>query len=130
MFVLGLVIFLAALLAPSLVQKNSDQSNLGSSLNLLLKNKIETLGEGVLGTAAKHLPAAPGTEEIEINVQEQKGSEDGQSVEPIREPSEKIKGQTEDLVEMIKNLPQDQVEAIKKQIYQDFCQSLLGGENE
>ena len=48
--------------------------------------------------------------------------------EPITEPVEKIEKQTQTLIESIKKLPEDQVKAIKKQIYKEFCESLLDEE--
>ncbi len=50
--------------------------------------------------------------------------ESGQSAEPIEEPVKNIESQTETLIESLKSLPQDQLEAIKKQVFKEVCQSL------
>lgn len=42
--------------------------------------------------------------------------------EPIGEPVEGIQLRTQDLVDSIKSLPQDQLEAVKKQIFKEICQ--------
>ncbi len=40
---------------------------------------------------------------------------------PIAEPVENIQNQTQRLLESVKNLPQDQVDALKKQICKEVC---------
>lgn len=42
--------------------------------------------------------------------------------EPIAEPVEGIQDQTQSLIESLKQLPQDQLEAVKEQVYQEICQ--------
>ena len=42
--------------------------------------------------------------------------------EPLVEPAENIESQTQALIQMIKDLPADQLEAVKSQIYKEFCQ--------
>jgi len=48
-----------------------------------------------------------------------------QETEPIAEPTENIQKQTQTLIESIKKLPEDQIEAIKKQILKEICEPLL-----
>ena len=45
--------------------------------------------------------------------------------EPISQPVENVQTQTQQLIESIKKLPEDQIEAVKKQIIKDFCQKFL-----
>jgi hypothetical protein len=107
-------------------ENQPDKKRLFSSLGLPIRQKLENLGEDVLGAAVKHLPQAPALEELE----EARKVEEKPKTEPIKEPTQRIQRQTEVLLEMIKRLPQDQVQAIKKQIYKEFCQSLLEEEND
>lgn len=73
---------------------------------------IGTMGEAVLGSAAQSLP--------QIFGQVVKKNEN----EPISQPAENIQNQTQQLMESIKKLPQDQLEAIKKQLLKEFCEQL------
>lgn len=59
---------------------------------------IEKIGEAVLGSAAHSLP--------------------------INQPVENVQSQTQQLLESIKKLPADQLEAIKKQLLKEFCEQL------
>lgn len=45
--------------------------------------------------------------------------------EPINQPVVNIQTQTQQLIESIKKLPEDQIEAVKKQVVKDFCQKFL-----
>lgn len=112
---LSLIALLVVAAVRSLTKQESIQKALITSLGLSVKEKVSEFSENVLGTAVKFLPDAPDWE----------GERDGQEIEPIKQPAEKIRQQTEALLESIKKLPQDQVRAIKKQIYQDFCQRLI-----
>ena len=49
------------------------------------------------------------------------------SNEPIMEPAQNIQEQTQALIESIKRLPEDQIEAIRKQVYKEVCDGLLKG---
>lgn len=45
--------------------------------------------------------------------------------EPIVQPVNNIQKQADQLVESVKNLPEEQLKAVKRQLYQDFCVDLL-----
>jgi len=45
--------------------------------------------------------------------------------EPINQPITNIQTQTQQLIDSIKKLPEDQIEAVKKQVVKDFCQKFL-----
>lgn len=47
------------------------------------------------------------------------------SGEPVAEPIASIQNQSDQLLEAIKKLPEDQLRAVKKQLYQEFCENLL-----
>lgn len=46
----------------------------------------------------------------------------GSKNEPIVQPAGNIQQQSQSLIESIKKLPEDQVEAVKKQLFKEFCQ--------
>lgn len=124
-----LIIIIVALLIISLAKVLTDwqskQKVAGESLKVPtapVKEKIEDLGEDILGKAVEVLPGAPRMEKVDQDNQV------NQETEPIEEPVKNVEKQTEILIETIKELPQEQVEAIKKQIYKEFCEGLLGEE--
>lgn len=80
-----------------------------------VSQKIEDLGEKVLGEMVKKLPNAPDLEKVVVSTEN----------EPIEEPVKKVENQTDQLIESLKQLPQDQLEAIKKQIFKEFCETIL-----
>lgn len=84
------------------------------------------MGEKVLGTVVEKLPKAPNLEEVELEGESVPENQETQEAEPIEEPVQNIQSQTQVLIETIKELPQDQIEAIKKQIYKELCEGLLG----
>jgi len=90
-----------------------------------IKKKLEDVGEKILGETVKHLPKSPDLGKVAgSQTQEDDSSQDGQEVEPIQEPINNVQNQTEKLIEIIKELPQDQINAIKKQIFKDLCEEL------
>ena len=92
--------------------------------------KIENIGENILGTAVKILPNPPVFEDVKDETADGKvlNADDKEDTEPIEEPVKNIEKQTEVIIEQIKNLPKDQVDAIKKQIYKEMCEVLEGEE--
>ena len=119
-FLALMVVFLAKSLAGQ--QNQGDVAGVSISLsNIPLKEKIEDLGGKILGQAIRLLPGAP---QLEIESQE------SEAVEPIEEPVTNIQEQTDNLIEAIKKLPEDQLEATKKQIRKEFCEGLLSEEEE
>lgn len=117
-FLLGLAALLIIVLAKGLADWQTQQKVAGESISLPrlpIKEKIEDFGEKVLGKAIKVLPGAP---DLEVN-------QEDQETEPIEEPVSNVQQQTEALIEAIKKLPQDQLEATKKQLYKEFCEGAL-----
>ena len=107
--------------------------------------KIEDIGESILGAAVKVLPNPPVFEDVKDETSDGKvlNADDKEDTEPIEEPVKNIEKQTEiimleenytspakwrSIIEQIKNLPKDQVDAIKKQIYKEMCEVLEGEE--
>lgn len=89
-----------------------------------LGEKVENLGGMILGKAVGALPNAPQLEEIEKETKQEAEESADQSGEPIAQPVENVREQTESLLETIKELPQEQIEAIKKQIFKEACKRL------
>ena len=48
------------------------------------------------------------------------------SSEPVAEPVASIQKQGEQLIEAVRGLPEDQLRAVRKQLYQELCENLLG----
>ena len=110
-------------LAKTLVKRQQDPEV--KSFQAPIKKKIEDWGEKVLGVVVEKLPKAPNLEEVELEGESAPENQEAQETEPIEEPVKNIQTQTQVLIETIKELPQDQIEAIKKQIYKEFCEKLL-----
>ncbi len=120
-FVIGLIALAVIGLAKGLADWQSQSKVAGESVSLPqvpIKEKVEDLGERVLGEAVKILPGAP----------DLGADQDNQETEPIEEPVKNIEEQTQVLIEAIKKLPEDQIEAIKKQLYQEICEGVLSEE--
>ncbi len=83
--------------------------------------KISNVGEQVLGKAIEVLPGGLELKEkIESQVESlSETSDDGANAE------EKVENKTQEIIEIIKQLPAEQLEAVKKQIFKDFCQEIL-----
>ncbi len=80
-----------------------------------VKEKLEDLGGEILGRSAEILQG--------ISTESKEG--ESQETEPIEEPVKSVQSQTEVLLEMIKKLPEDQLEAVKEQLYQEICEETL-----
>lgn len=111
------IIILVVALVAGVVQNLATKQQEASSFSIQpVKKKVEDFGEQILGEAVKRLPKAP-------DFENEQSTQEG---EPISQPVQNVQNQTQVLVESIKKLPQDQIEAIKKQIYKEFCEKLLG----
>lgn len=60
--------------------------------------------------------------EEKIQISREGQVEQEEEPEPVTEPVENIQVETQTLIESIKKLPEDQIEAIKKQIFKEFCE--------
>ena len=91
--------------------------------------KISDFGEKVLGKAVEVLPGSRGLKE-KITTEDKSSSSTqtmNQNVTQIEEGAqrEKVETKTQEIIEIIKELPAEQLENIKKQIFKDFCQKIL-----
>ncbi len=113
LLLVGIVAGLILLAIKNMVEGQGGQSLIGQPLKLPELSIDTGQIEEILGTASEKI------------LGEKK--EEGETA-PIAEPVEKIQSQTEELIESVKKLPEDQIKAIKEQIYQEFCEGLLEGE--
>jgi len=79
--------------------------------------KISDLGEQILGKTVQVLPGNSVLKEKIITEKESTNTE--------TEKVEKVEIKTQEIIEIIKELPAEQLENIKKQIFKDFCQKML-----
>ena len=105
---LGIGAALLLVLIQSLVSWQQKNAALGIKISL---PKFEGSQENILGAVSKILGKKVDSEELEG--------------EPIAEPVKSIESQTQALIESVKKLPEDQLEAIKVQLFKEFCESLL-----
>lgn len=117
LFIIALVAALVVGVAKDLMAKQEETFRFSIQP---VKKKIEDFGEQILGAAVKKLPKAPDLEKIG----EEEETENNQEVEPIEEPAQNIQNLVDQLIESVKNLPRDQIEAIKKQIYKKLREEL------
>ena len=80
--------------------------------------KVSEFGQDVLGRTVDIIPGSEGLKERFIKVETIKEVEGETKVE-------KIEIQTQEIIKIIKELPQEQAENIKKQIFREFCESIL-----
>lgn len=110
-----LLVGLGAVLILGAVKTFADwQAKRSPTLPELSIEKLQS--EGILGVAREKILGRKQADQIIQETQE---------TEPIAEPAEKVEKQTKDLIETIKQLPQNQMEAIKKQLLKEFCEQFL-----
>jgi len=80
-------------------------------------SKFEEFGEDVLGKAVEILPGSSQLKEKVVEKETQTTS--------TVESTKIIETQTKEIIEIIKQLPQDQMDQLKKQVFKDFCQEVL-----
>jgi hypothetical protein len=119
LLIIGAAALLVLVLARSLTGRGEEVKVNNSPVSLPeipIKEKLEKLGGTILGKTVDLLPGTPTLEE---------GEEESEEAEPIEEPVKNIQLQTDSLIEAIKELPQDQLEAIKEQICKEVCEEIL-----
>jgi len=92
----------------------------GESIQLpgkAVTSKFEEIGEDVLGKAVEILPGSSQLKEKVVEKETQTTS--------TVESTKLIETQTKEIIEIIKELPQDQMDQLKKQVFKDFCQEVL-----
>jgi len=95
----------------------------GTSISLPIQQigeKIAVLGEQVLGKAVEILPISGELKEKIVATPTPVSAE----VE-TEEKIVKVETKTQEIIEIIKELPAQELENIKKQVFKDFCQKIL-----
>lgn len=122
----AVLLFLALRLQDKIPQMISlGGADIVSKIQENVQGKTERIKKGILGNASSVLPGIKQDEKSGEAEKEEGKREQVLGDQPIIEPAQKIESQTQTLIDAIKNLPEDQVLAIKKQIYKDFCAPLL-----
>ena len=99
----------------------------GASISLptqQIGEKITDLGEQVLGKAVEILPGGKGLKE-KMKVENKPTSSVNQNDSQTVTQTEKVETKTQEIIEIIKELPAQELENIKKQVFKDFCQKVL-----
>lgn len=95
----------------------------GASINLptqQIGEKIADFGEQVLGKAVEILPGGGGLKEKILATPTPANAEI-----KTEEKVVKVETKTQEIIEIIKELPAQELENIKKQVFKDFCQKIL-----
>ena len=96
----------------------------GASISLptqQIGEKIVDLGEQVLGKAVEILPGSGGLKEKIVSTPTPSVNSEVKTEERIVN----VETKTQEIIEIIKELPAQELENIKKQIFKDFCQKVL-----
>ncbi len=101
----------------------------GESISLptqQIGEKINDLGEQVLGKAMEIIPNSGGLKE-KLKTEDASKSNTSQSNTEMETvvKTEQVETKTQEIIKIIKELPVEQLEKIKKQIFKDFCQKVL-----
>jgi CMP-2-keto-3-deoxyoctulosonic acid synthetase len=87
-----------------------------------ITQKVEDFGEKVLGKAIEILPGGEKIKEKEKVIEEETTKIE---IQPDKAPKI-LENQTKEIIEILKQLPEEQLKQIKKQIFKDFCQEVMG----
>lgn len=107
------VVGLVLLAGKAFARWQTTQKVAGESVKLptdMITDKVEEIGENILG---KTVEVLPGSSQLKEKVVEEETQ------------TKIIETQTSQIIEIIKQLPQDQVDQLKKQIFKDFCEEVL-----
>ena len=125
-----LIILLVAILVAGGVKVFADwqkkQKDKGQVLSLptqQIGEKISDFGEQVLGKAFEVIPGGDSLKE-KLKT-ENKPASVNQTASEIATQTEKVEIKTQEIIEIIKELPAAELDNIKKQIFKDFCQKIL-----
>ena len=88
-----------------------------------ITQKIEDFGEKVLGRVVEILPGGDKVKEIK---EEEKENKTDKIEIQAGQATKILENQTKEIIEVLKQLPEEQLKQIKKQIFKDFCQEIMG----
>lgn len=103
--------------------KKKAQGEVLSLPTVQIGEKISDFGEQILGKAVDILPGNSALKEKIIIEKESTNTNTNTTTET--EKVERVEIKTQEIIEIIKELPAEQLENIKKQIFKDFCQEIL-----
>jgi hypothetical protein len=87
-----------------------------------ITQKVEDFGEKVLGKAIEILPGGEKIKEKRKVIERETTKIE---IQPDQAPKI-LENQTKEIIEILKQLPEEQLKQIKKQIFKDFCQEIMG----
>ncbi len=118
--ILAILVFLAfgAKVFADWQAKREAEGESFSSPTKQIGEKVGEFSQDVLGRTVDIIPGSEGLKERFIKVETIKETEGETEVE-------KIEIQTQEIIKIIKELPQEQAESIKKQIFREFCENVL-----
>ena len=123
----AILVFVGAKIFTNWQEKKKAQGEVISLPTIGIGEKIGDLGDQILGKAIEILP---GSKELKEKVVSNKESSPDQTETTTQtEKVERVEIKTQEIIEIIKELPAEQMENIKKQVFKDFCQKILEEEN-
>ena len=84
----------------------------------VISNKLQDVGNNILGRAVEVLPVGE-------KIKEEIVSRETQTQE-TSEKTEILEAKTKGIIEVLKELPEEQFKQIKKQVFKDFCEKVMG----
>ena len=117
LLLVAVLVFFAGKVFADWQGKKKTQGEVLSLPTAEIGEKISDLGEQILGKTVQVLPGNSVLKEKIITEKESTNTE--------TEKVEKVEIKTQEIIEIIKELPAEQLENIKKQIFKDFCQKVL-----
>ena len=117
LLLVAVLVFFAGKVFADWQGKKKTQGEVLSLPTAEIGEKISDFGEQVLGKVVDILPGNSALKEKIITEKESTNTE--------TEKVEKVEIKTQEIIEIIKELPAEQLENIKKQIFKDFCQKML-----
>jgi len=99
----------------------------GESISLptqQIGEKISDFGEKVLGKAIEVIPGSSGLKE-KLKTESTPTPTTNQNTTETVTQTEKVETKTQEIIQIIKELPAQELENIKKQVFKDFCQKVL-----
>ena len=107
---------------------NNKRKATGEEISLPLKDistQINNLGEEVLGNAINVIPGSSDLKEKILKEPTPTVTVSSSSSSQEVSETEASESKTETIIQILKELPAEQLDKVKKQIFKDFCQQIL-----
>ncbi len=105
-------------------KKQKDKGQVLSLPTQQIGEKIADLGEQILGKAIEIIPGGNNLKEKLIPTNTPTPIPSQNTSETVIQTKE-VETKTQEIIEIIKELPAQELENIKKQVFKDFCQKIL-----